>query len=135
MCFVVQSGSDVCLLHAPIAAARYLSPCLCCSSALPSSHLLSAGDSMEAVAMIQDVIMRDTSGMLLFGIVHAGKDDGAQMSATSTSLLWWTQDEGCGTGCEIAEAAAVSSKQIYSLCLRYDCCWHSGFIQKLSLPL
>jgi len=31
---------------------------------------------MEAVAMVQDIIMRDTSGMLLFGIVHAGKDDG-----------------------------------------------------------
>ena len=48
--------------------------------------MYSAGESMEAVAMVQDIIMRDTSGMLLFGIVHGGKDDGVQMSATSTSL-------------------------------------------------
>ena len=32
---------------------------------------------MDAVAMVQDVIMRDTNGMLLFGIVHAGQNDGA----------------------------------------------------------
>ncbi len=47
---------------------------VCCAKHLP---LTTAGESMEAVAMVQDIIMRDTSGMLLFGIAHAGEDDGA----------------------------------------------------------
>ena len=50
--------------------------CLHLLARIRAHHMSSAGESMEAVAMVQDIIMRDTSGMLLFGIVHGGKDDG-----------------------------------------------------------
>ena len=75
---------------------------------------------MAAVTMIQDVIMRNHSGMLMFGIVHKGETPGALYARPATILksgqTWFGAGSRVGVRAGIRDHLCISSTRLPCWC-------------------